>query len=156
MRALILDDDPTVIALLEKILRDRGHEALTYTNPQFCPAYTMKTCPCALSTCCPDMILTDVNMPVVNGLDFVKTLREKGCRCPNIALISGNWTDPELRRACALGVSLFSKPILPARLSSWLDQVERKERRNVPVQPAQRTLSCASISPMALATAGSN
>jgi CheY-like chemotaxis protein len=130
MRALILDDDPTIVHLLKYLLNERGHETLTYTSPETCPAYTSASCPCPFAEACPDLILTDINMPAVSGVRFVENLKSKGCTCPNIAIISGNWTDSDLKRANRMDVSVFSKPLCPAHIRSWLDKIEQKAQES--------------------------
>jgi hypothetical protein len=59
---------------------------------------------------CADIILSDLNMPQVQGLNFVETLVAKGCVVPHIALMSGEWSDADETRAARLGGRLFRKP----------------------------------------------
>lgn len=125
MTALVIDDDPMILSLMKRLLHDRGYEVLAYTNPTACPAFTSATCPCPLSNSCPDMIVTDLNMPLANGMDFVKKLKRKGCSCPHIAMVSGAWTESNLKQACELGAQVFAKPLSAARIHSWLDQISQ-------------------------------
>jgi CheY-like chemotaxis protein len=130
MQALILEDDPLVMSLLERVLVRRGYTVVTYPDPTACPLYADSSCPCAAQPNCPDIILTDYNMPSVNGLEFVEHLKRKGCTCRNIAMISGSWTADELRSASPLGVSVFAKPFHLQRLESWLESVECSRASN--------------------------
>jgi CheY-like chemotaxis protein len=125
MQALILEDDPLILSLLQRVLVRRGYDVVTYPDPTACPIFTDSGCPCSSQPKCPDIILTDFNMPSVNGIEFVEHLQRKGCKCRNIAMISGSWTAEDLQHASPLGVSVFAKPFHLQRLESWLGTVER-------------------------------
>ena len=124
-KALICDDDPLILALLGRLFARRGYEVAAYSDAVDCPLYQAPACPCAVVQCCPDVILTDLSMPVVNGLDFVETQVKKGCKCPHIALMSGRWAESDLQRAVALGVKFFPKPFYSEQINAWLDEIER-------------------------------
>lgn len=44
----------------------------------------------------PDLIITDINMPVMDGREMVRRLRENGCAIPIIALTAYEYTKDEL------------------------------------------------------------
>jgi YesN/AraC family two-component response regulator len=75
---------------------------------------------------CVDIIITDVNMPNVSGLEFIKNQLKKGCKVKNIALMSGTWTDYESEYALRLGCQVFHKPFSLDELNKWLDDCEKK------------------------------
>lgn len=124
MQALILDDEPLVLSVLQRFLAHRGYDVVIHADPTSCPLYFCDTCPCSAGVKCPDVILADVNMPHVNGVQFVKKLQRKGCKCRNIAMMSGGWTAEQLQQASHLGVSIFAKPFHLKRLESWLGSAE--------------------------------
>ena len=124
MKALVLDDDPLVLALLSHLLAFRGYDVASYADPRQCPLSKCGACPCALRQAgCPDLILTDVNMPSMSGVEFVSELKHKGCQCPNIAMISGDWSESNLALARQLGVEVFSKPCDLPRLDVWARRI---------------------------------
>ena len=120
MRILIIDDDPLVRSLLRGLLARKGHDVVEYQTPAACPLYTAAGCPCGLTGHCPDAILTDLSMPLATGLDFIVEQRRKGCRCRHVALMSGSWTDDDLRQVRRLGVTLLAKPFDFDRLQRWI------------------------------------
>ena len=124
MRALILDDEPLVLSVLQRLLAHRGYDVVTYPDATSCPLYFGDRCPCAGTEKCPDIILADLNMPDVNGVQFIRKLQRKGCKCRNIAMMSGGWTVENLQQASRLGVSIFAKPFHLQRLESWLGSAE--------------------------------
>ena len=125
MNALILDDEPMILSLLQSILGRRGYHVEAYTTPKGCPQYVSEACPCETQTGCPHVILTDFDMPFVTGIEFIEKLKQRGCKCQHIALISGLLDETALRRAAPLGVKVFTKPFHLKGLEAWLAEAER-------------------------------
>jgi CheY-like chemotaxis protein len=63
-------------------------------------------------------------MHATNGIDFLETLIQKGCRQQHIALMSGNFSEDDLARAKRLGCAIFNKPIAMAALVKWIEEIE--------------------------------
>ena len=103
----------------KKTLEERGHEVFSYKAPSDCPLSSLTECKCNHMNFCSDVIISDVSMPFVNGLDFVESLREKGCKIRNIALISGFWTNKDISRTEKIGCTVFHKPIQPQELKEF-------------------------------------
>ena len=123
MNVLLIDDDLFILSMLQGALVKWGHKVEAYHTPEACPAYCSQTCPCAIfNNGCPDVILTDVNMPVVNGIKFIEELKRKGCKCQKIGMMSGDWSDSDLLKATHMGVTVFSKPFDLSRLRSWVSE----------------------------------
>lgn len=78
IRALVFEDNDQLRSLISTILEMRGYEVFTFSEPGSCPLYLKDKCPCPLKHTCADIIITDINMPSVTGLDFK---------------ILGNWLD---------------------------------------------------------------
>jgi CheY-like chemotaxis protein len=64
---LIIDDEPTWLKIASHVLRSHGYEVLTASSG----AEALK----ALSSFKPDLILSDVRMPDMNGFDLVDNLK---------------------------------------------------------------------------------
>ena len=70
----------------------------------------------------PDLILTDLKMPIMDGLEFLRWRRDNAAAwmIPTIVL-SGSGLDTDIREAYRLGASsYFTKPNDPAELSQIL------------------------------------
>lgn len=137
MNAVVVDDDPLIRSLLSDVLTNAGYKVDSYSSPSHCPLYTSAACPCSLKDSCPDVIVSDFDMPVVNGVEFVEQLKRNKCKCRNIAVMSGSWTEENLQRALPAGVSVFSKP-LPKRFWAWLDKI-KGQREGVAYRVNRRT-----------------
>lgn len=95
MKILIVDDDPLAGELVGALLEDFGHdcqlaengiEALEYLGPEAGI----------------DLVISDLNMPLVSGLELFQELRDQGQEVAFI-LLTGN--DPEPLRAQHPGLS---------------------------------------------------
>ncbi|MCU0626668.1 MAG: response regulator [Gemmatimonadaceae bacterium] len=104
-RVLVLDDDQLVLRTMTRILERAGHQVTGYTEP--------RTALMALVTDpgCADVIVTDLTMPGMTGLEFLAALRRADVRTPAI-MCSGYLDEETARRARLLGVvQLFDKPV---------------------------------------------
>lgn len=127
IRAFVFDDDRDTREVLRIVLEDRGYEVLAYRHPSMCPIFLDTKCPCPRDHACGDILLTDMNMPFVSGLEFIENQTRNGCKgiVQNKAVMSGAWTDELRARAKALGCRTFTKPISFGKLDLWLDERER-------------------------------
>lgn len=126
IRALIFDDNESICSVLWRLLEKRGYEVFTFLDPDSCSLHRTPTCPCPMDHACVDIIITDINMPNVSGLEFIKNQLKKGCKVKNVALMSGTWTDYEAEYAQRLGCQVFHKPFSLDELNEWLDDCEKK------------------------------
>jgi two-component system NtrC family response regulator len=106
-RILIVDDEEMDRVLLADILRRAGHETLFAANGQ-----------AALRLCRKsdiDLVVTDIVMPELNGLELLKTLKEEDPWVRVIA-ISGI-TAKKLNQAARSGaLAVLTKPVDPEEL----------------------------------------
>jgi CheY-like chemotaxis protein len=135
MKAIILDDDPLVLTLLNHILHRRGYEVMTYDNPTAYSDCERETCQGLIQRACPDVIISDFDMPLVNGLEFFEALCRKGCRCRHMAMISGSIPDQALlERLKELGIKFFAKPVHREHIIDWLRQAEPRAADGSPAR----------------------
>lgn len=107
-KILIVDDDRDVLGVLKGILEGLGYEVEAYSNSdaaQF--TLTLESY---------DLILTDINMPLVSGVELLQYAKTK-LHCP-VVLISG---DPSYKadqeRVSSFGADGFiSKPFNPTEI----------------------------------------
>lgn len=78
---LLVDDDPAVRELLLELLALGDFDAVAVANGAEALTY--------LRTSRPDLLITDIDMPVMNGLELIRQVRADGDTTPIIA-ISGD------------------------------------------------------------------
>lgn len=126
MKVMVVDDEPAILVLMRTKLNRKGHTVLTYENPMECPLYDTTSCPGPDNTC-PDVIITDYDMPIVNGIDFLVNVLQRGCKCNHIAIFTGKGLDEEdVNRMAKYGSRHFLKPLDFDEMFDWIDRVERK------------------------------
>lgn len=123
-RVLIFDDDALIRKLLQEVCEQHGYEVFTFDHPGICPLHASNECPCGPENLCADAIISDLQMPVLKGLDFIESLLGKGCHCRHIALMTGYSSEEDVRRATQLGCKVFIKPFGDGEFEDWLEQVK--------------------------------
>jgi two-component system, chemotaxis family, chemotaxis protein CheY len=112
---LVIDDDPLVLRTIERILQRRGYRVCLAADGLE-----------GLSTfryAQPDLVITDVVMPVQNGLDTIRALRSSSPSAKIIAISGGNRASKGdlLAAALAIGASAaMVKPFAPEELLSMV------------------------------------
>jgi len=124
-RAVIFDDNDLVRRGLWYFFDQHGYEVFTFSEPDLCPLHVVRECPCPVETSCADLIVSDVNILGRNGLDYIESLVEKGCKQRHFALMSGNFSDTDLARASKIGCVLFTKPVEMDAFAAWVEAVEK-------------------------------
>jgi CheY-like chemotaxis protein len=95
IQILLVDDDPDILEIIRLDLEDD-------------PAFAVDTCGTSAEAlkkaqaCRYDVIVTDWRMPVMNGTQLIRTLREDGCSS-RIILYSGHNISADLRNALDSG-----------------------------------------------------
>ena len=90
-RILIFEDDDILRTTLKHLLDSLDYDVLTFSDPGMCPLYYSSNFKCLLDDSCSDIILSDVDMPVENGLEFINKRFNKGCKTKFRALMSADW-----------------------------------------------------------------
>jgi two-component system sensor histidine kinase/response regulator len=102
-RILVVDDNPELLEILSRILFEQGYKVTTAINGS--QAYEM------ILVNDYDLIILDINMPKMNGVETVKAIRYDD---PDtfILLISGEAEPKKIQEAMALGANTFiPKPL---------------------------------------------
>ena len=133
-RVLIFDDDARMRRLLWEYFDNRKYEVFTFPHPKSCALCDIHSCDCPIQEACTDIIISDLNMPFMKGLDFLEQQIKKGCKCKHLALMSGDLKVADSDRAEKLGIKLFEKPFRINEIDEWIKIVEEEI-------PAERLLA---------------
>jgi two-component system cell cycle response regulator CpdR len=75
-KILVVDDEPSVLAVVSRALRDEGHEVIAVSNGQTAYDVTLSETV--------DVVVTNNRMPGLNGAELVSALRK---RLPGIPIL---------------------------------------------------------------------
>lgn len=118
--ALIVDDDQAILAMLCKIVRSNGIEAVTASSAD--QALVL------IGERPYDLILMDINMHGMDGFQAIQTIRNRGVKVP-IMIISGRDEDYDTIYGLDIGADDYiTKPFNPVTLGAKIKALIRRYR----------------------------
>lgn len=116
-RIMIVDDVATIRQIVTAVFESVGYKITQAASAEEALAIA------ALQRV--HMVLADVNMPGMNGLELITRLRELNTyRSTPIVILAKGGKDENIQRAIALGANgWIEKPFTPERLLSTVNQV---------------------------------
>jgi len=117
---LIVDDSPVMRTFVRRVMKLAGFDEADYLQ-----AADGREALAQLEAHHVDVILTDINMPNMNGEELLRELQSNGALCSVPALvISTDATRDRVHRMLALGArGYIAKPFSPEALREELDRV---------------------------------
>jgi DNA-binding response OmpR family regulator len=135
MRVIVLDDDKDLREMLKTALTAKGHDVQAYSDPTQVPFFHGNDCPCKPEQSCTDILLADIVMPQMEGIDLMRKLKEDGCwpmSLGNVAVMSGYLTLHYMNELHELGIHYFRKPFELEAIYAWIDQCAEKSQDSMP------------------------
>jgi DNA-binding NtrC family response regulator len=119
---VIVDDEQGILDLIQRFAERTGYDVITYSNGREAIAQ--------MQTVKADLVMVDLRMPEVGGLDVLRAIRDSDPRCQAV-LMTGYASVETAVEAIKLGASDYlSKPLDFARLEQLLtgvrDELERR------------------------------
>ena len=115
-RILVVDDDPLTRKMLERTLSGAGHAVVAAADG--CEAREM------LASDPPvDLVITDIDIPEIDGLQIIASLRREKSKVPILALSARSGRDSRLNMATAFGADRTL--VKPFDLRQLLETVEQ-------------------------------
>ena len=115
MRILVVDDDAMAAEMSGAVLEDLGHEVILAEDGL--DAATKLNADAGI-----DLVISDMNMPLVSGIDLFRELREQGNGLPFI-LLTGDEPAPLLAQEPRLDACLLKDYSLEETLPRVLAEV---------------------------------
>ena len=136
-RILVVDDDPDILRVADKILSSNDHVVFTAKN-------AMKAMD-LMNSMTFDCLISDINMPQFSGFDLIQTLtNNKRFQNMAVAMLTGMRGRKEIERAIRAGVDDYIvKPIDPV---IFLGKIEALFLKKPPMKPLEIKLQQASSS----------
>jgi CheY-like chemotaxis protein len=115
-RVFVVDDEPVLLELAEKILAGLECDIRTFTNPQ----EALRTYAAADPR--PDLIITDFAMHEMNGMDLIRDCRKLN-PSQKILMVSGTVDESIFSGSSVKPDKFLAKPYLPAELSALVREL---------------------------------
>ena len=120
MKILVVEDDIIMLASIEHQLKQEGFEVITATDG--------RDAMLAFKNQNPDLVITDILMPLTSGLEFLNMVRSSGDKIP-IMVLSALDAEDTVIEAFNLGADDFlTKPVKPGELPIRVKRLLKKER----------------------------
>ena len=114
-QVLVVDDDPEVCKMVERIVESMGHACISAGRAKDAMVHILKGDA--------DLLLLDLKMPGITGMDLLRSLRRRHMRLPTIVISA--FISPDVAKQLAeLGVrNMLVKPFERARLVLEIQQL---------------------------------
>jgi CheY-like chemotaxis protein len=114
-RILVVDDDPQVVRLVRVNLELEGYDVVSASDgPEALEAVASES---------PDLVVCDVMMPGMDGVEVVRRLREGGRETP-VVMLSAKAMRSDMRAGLDAGADEYvTKPFDPAELIEVVDRL---------------------------------
>jgi two-component system KDP operon response regulator KdpE len=122
LKVLVIDDEPPIRKLLRMGLRSRGYEVLE--APTGGTALELLDAP-------PDLVVLDLGLPDVQGLDLLRTIRQRKESLPIVVLSS---RDDEAGKVAALDLGADDYVTKPFGMDELLARIRTALRHQLQVQ----------------------
>jgi len=121
---LIAEDDPHILRVISLWLSRQGHQVFEARNGAVALGLFWEHAP--------DVLVTDINMPIMDGLELVEqVLREPG-NLRGVIVLTNRWDHGQIReRLAQSGVHVLPKPFSPSKLSDLIQTIVAQEPMDV-------------------------
>ena len=127
-RILVVEDDPHILRLISLWLKRQGHDVREARNGLLARDL--------LQAEPADVLVTDVNMPGMDGLALIEAALPMGQVQRGVVVLTNRWDHVEIRdRLAQWHVHVLPKPFSPARLSELVESLTTAHVTDPPGQP---------------------
>ena len=115
MKILVIEDNPQNMKLLTFVLKKYGHDVIE----AFCGLEGVEKA----NHLSPELILMDIQLPDIDGLEATKRIRESGQKTPIIAITSYAMAGDREKVMSAGCDGYFEKPINPLLIMKDIEKI---------------------------------
>jgi len=136
-RILVFGDHEKPGNLYSLFLRSKGYEVFNFPSPATCALVARQACTCPREHVCADILIADMDMEGMTGLELIRHQRDCGCLVlpGNKAVLSARFTNRQEYDATALGCKTLQKPFRLLDMMEWVRRCEESippDRKLIP------------------------
>jgi len=122
-RILVLDDDRDILRIIQLRLEKNGHVVVGVSSPQ-------KALEMVLAGELPDVVVLDVSMPEISGIEVLQTLRVGfGLEKLPAIFLTARVREEDIEAGKALGATYLTKPFVATALFKAIDAALNEARK---------------------------
>jgi CheY-like chemotaxis protein len=127
-RILVVEDDPHILRVICMWLRRQGHELFEARNgAEGLELYKANR---------PEIVVTDVNMPVMDGLQLLQRVQNEPWQPRGVIVLTNRWDHEQIGLQLQdQGVCVVPKPFSPTRLAERIQEMAGAAGRAGAVPP---------------------
>ena len=116
-RVLVADDETHIVQVLALKFRNAGHEVFEASDGEEALQLARE--------CTPDVIVTDVQMPFMNGIELAAALLsdQRLCELPVLVITARGWSMDESLQGLSNVRTVLSKPFSPREVLATVEQL---------------------------------
>lgn len=120
---LIADDDPHILRVMAIWLQRHGHDVTHARNGREALD--------AIGAGGIDLLISDMNMPLVDGIQLARCVRQGPCGRIPILMLTARCDQQDLNEKLSpYAVKVFPKPFLPSQLVAEIDRLLQNSRES--------------------------
>ncbi|MFH1360674.1 MAG: response regulator [Candidatus Omnitrophota bacterium] len=120
-KILVIDDDPCMVKLLGTRLSAHGFDVISAEDASVGLEMAVKQSP--------NLIILDVMMPLINGYNICRLLKEEEKLTTPIVMVTGRTTEEDKKIGQEVGVDAYlTKPLNTEQLFSTINGLLKKEK----------------------------
>jgi len=125
-RILVFGDHEELGSLYSLFLRSKGYEVFHFPSPATCALITKQKCTCPRDYVCADILIADMDMEGMTGLDLIRHQKDRGCLAlpEHKAVLCKRFTNKQEYEAAALGCKTLRKPFRLLDMMEWVKKCE--------------------------------
>ena len=117
---LVAEDDPHILRVISLWLSRQGHEVLEAHNGLVAWELVQEHHP--------EILITDINMPGMDGLGLLEKLKGYEHMPRGIVVLTNRWDHREIGQSLAeWGVRVVPKPFSPTKLASLVEELDKQD-----------------------------
>lgn len=122
-RILVLDDDQDILRIIQLRLEKNGHTVVGVSSPQ-------KALELVLAGELPDIVVLDISMPEISGIEVLQTLRVGfGMERLPAIFLTARRKEEDVEAGQALGATYLTKPFVASVLFKAIDSALAASRK---------------------------
>lgn len=129
---LIFENSDILRSTLSSIISNLEYEVKAFSTPDKSPYSIASIQNCLSANSDPNIIISDVYLPLINGYEVLGYRPQKVDELKFIAFMPADWNEVDIYYTEKIGCKVFKKPFDLKDLLEWLDNCRKQiDRKNI-------------------------